>query len=370
MNLAATVAAHRRALHCIPELGFELPKTLAYIESQLEKLPCTLLRPAPSSLCAFFDAGRPDTLAFRADMDALPVAEQNKTEYASCHAGKMHACGHDGHMAMLLTFAELLAKTPQLLSKHNALLVFQPAEETTGGAKAICDSGIFQKVNTTAVFGIHLQPQLAAGKLATRPGPLMAQAVETDLHFTGKSAHVARASEGADAAYAAALFLCGAYQMEKEELPAEEKRILRYGLAQAGTVRNALAAEASLFGTYRCLSQKTADFLEKRIREIAQQAAQDTGCQVAFRFGAAYPPMDNDPDLYQKVIKALGEKLGILEAEIEMTGEDFSFYGQVAPSLFFRLGIGEAPALHAADFDFDEKALESGCRLYTELMGI
>ena len=135
---------YRRDLHRIPETGFDLPCTLQYVKKVLEQYPCTLISPCESSLCAFFDAGKEKTTAFRADMDALPILEHAQPEYVSQHTGKMHACGHDGHMAMVLALAKSVSENISNLPR-NILLVFQPAEETTGGARLVCESGIFEK---------------------------------------------------------------------------------------------------------------------------------------------------------------------------------------------------------------------------------
>ena len=192
----------RRALHRIPELDRNLPETLDYLRSALEPLPCKVFSPAESALCAFFDFGRDHSLAFRADMDALPVSEATGLPFASCHPGKMHACGHDGHMAIALELARRLARREVL--PHNMLLVFQPAEETTGGAQAICHSGVFDQYRTKAIFGLHLWPDLPAGVLASIPGGMMCRSSEVTLTVTGRSAHVARAGLGRDALEAAA----------------------------------------------------------------------------------------------------------------------------------------------------------------------
>lgn len=364
-----TVVTHRRALHRIPELGFELPETLAYVEDVLKKLPCTLLHPAKSCVCAYFDAQKPDTLAFRADMDALPVTEATGAEYASCHPGKMHACGHDGHSAMLLGFAEYLAAHPEALSRHNALLIFQPAEETTGGAKPICDSGILQEKNVSAVFGIHLQPGLAAGLVATRPGPLMAQSNETTVTFFGKSAHIAKAAEGADAAEAAARFLCASYDLVATASSPTEPRLLKFGRLEAGTVRNALAAKASLLGSLRCMQAQAGELLQNDLLQLANRVAARYGCTAQVTFSNGYPPVVNDPALFARVQTLLQGRFDLREAAQEMTSEDFSFYGEAAPALFFRLGTGTTAALHAADFNFDDETiLPQGTALYAALM--
>ena len=190
-----TVVDHRRTLHTIPELDDCLPETVQYVRAVLEGLGCALSAPIPGSICAFFDAGRPETVAFRADMDALPVTEATGAPYASVHSGIMHACGHDGHTAMALALAEYVAAHRSELPR-NVLLLFQPAEETTGGAKRLCESGVLEQHAVTRVFGLHLWPGLEAGKVYTRPGPLMARANEVTVTIAGKSVHLSRASQG------------------------------------------------------------------------------------------------------------------------------------------------------------------------------
>ena len=148
----------RRALHRIPELDRDLPKTTAYLKNALQELKCQVFSPVDGSVCAWFDFGAADAIAFRSDADALPIQEQTGLSFASTHPGKMHACGHDGHMAILLELARRLDKIQTL--HHNVLLVFQPAEETTGGARDICASGIFKKYKVKAIFGLHLWPGL------------------------------------------------------------------------------------------------------------------------------------------------------------------------------------------------------------------
>ena len=167
------IYADRHALHRIPELDKELPETMAYLRRSLEGLPCFLLSPAEGSLCAFFDFGADCAVAFRADADALPIQEKTGAEYASVHPGKMHACGHDGHMAILLELARRLSKKESL--PHNVLLVFQSAEETTGGAKDLCDTGVFDQYHVKAIFGLHLWPGLPSGRIASRKNELMAR---------------------------------------------------------------------------------------------------------------------------------------------------------------------------------------------------
>ena len=167
----------RRALHRIPELDRQLPQTMAYLRASLEKLRCKVFSPMESALCAFFDYGKKEAVAFRADADALPIQERNRVDYRSEHEGCMHACGHDGHMAILLELARRLSEKKDL--PHNVLLVFQPAEETTGGAKDLCATGVFRAHKVQAIFGLHLWPQLPEGLIASRKNEMMARSCES-----------------------------------------------------------------------------------------------------------------------------------------------------------------------------------------------
>ena len=157
---------YRRALHRIPELDNQLPETVQLVQRILAPLPCRVFSPITGSVCAWFDAGKSDAVAFRAELDALPVTEATDLPYASVHPGRMHACGHDGHMAMVLDLAVWLDQQTAL--PHNVLLLFQPAEETTGGAKDLCQSGVLEAHKVQCVFGMHLWPELPAGVIASR----------------------------------------------------------------------------------------------------------------------------------------------------------------------------------------------------------
>ena len=243
---------YRRDLHRIPELDFDLPQTIAYIEGVLAPLACEVTHPCPGCVCAFFDAGvgAAHATAIRADMDALPIAEATGAAFASTHPGKMHACGHDGHMAMVLAAATYVDRTireqPGAI-KRNVLFVFQPAEETTGGAKTVCESGVFERYGADRIFGFHVWPDLPAGTLASCSGPLLARSSETHIHIHGTSIHIAKTygvpvEESHDAALAAAKFLVSEREL-MDELGADEPCIGKFGLLQAGTVCNAVAGD-------------------------------------------------------------------------------------------------------------------------------
>ena len=178
----------RHALHRIPELDKQLPQTLAYLRSVLTELKCSVFSPMEGSLCAFFDFGRETAIAFRADADALPIEEKTGAEYASVHPGKMHACGHDGHMAILLELARRLDTKTGM--KRNVLLVFQPASETTGGARDLCGTGIFKKYKVEAIFGLLLWPELKENTVASRCNEMMSRACQVRVDIVGRKSDV------------------------------------------------------------------------------------------------------------------------------------------------------------------------------------
>ena len=350
-----SVIDHRRALHRIPELDNQLPETSAYVRSVLEPLGCAISSPIPGSVCAFFDAGKLETVAFRADMDALPVTEATGLPYASVHPGRMHACGHDGHTAMALALAEYVSGHIAGLSR-NVLFLFQPAEETTGGARGLCESGILEAHRVTRVFGLHLWPGLPAGQVFTRPGPLMARANEVTVTVTGKSVHLSRASEGLDAMTAGAEYLRRAYAMV-DALPPEEPRAFRFGKMVSGTVRNAVSGKTVLEGSLRTYREETYHFCKEQLEAIGREIAAETGCGVEVYLNEGYPAVWNHEELYETIRAALGNDApGPLDTPA-LAAEDFSFYQRAVPGVFFFLGVGNTAELHAPEFCFDDEAI-------------
>lgn len=365
--MSQTVVNYRRDLHRIPELDCQLPETVAYVKSVLAPWGCTLSTPIPGSVCAFFDAGKPEAVAFRADMDALPVTEATGLPYASQHPGKMHACGHDGHTAMALALAAYVAAHLEELPR-NVLFLFQPAEETTGGAKGLCESGILERHHVTRVFGVHLWPGLSAGQVFTRPGPLMARANEVTVTITGKSVHLSRASQGRDALAVGAEYLRRAYAMA-DALPPDEPKAFLFGKMVSGTVRNAVSGKTVLEGSLRTYREETYRSCRERLDAIGRELAAETGCGVDVYLNEGYPAVWNHEDLYKTVCTALGaDTPGLLETPA-LAAEDFSFYQKAVPGVFFFLGVGQTPELHAPDFCFnDEIVLPKGVEFLKKLL--
>ena len=363
----------RRALHRIPELDDDLPETLAFVRHELEGLSCSFVDVGPSALAAWFDFGRTETVAIRADMDALPITEATGATFASTHPGCMHACGHDGHMAMALAAAQwvdavrsgLVAEVSAADMRRNVLFVFQPAEETTGGARRICETGVFEHLNATRIFGFHLWPDLPHGAVATRSGALLARSSETTVVFHGRSSHIAKWRDGRDALGAAARFVVGSKWLSRR-FEQEEPFALRFGHLEAGSVRNAIAGEARVEGSLRVFSDEMFARAQEAVRELAQTAADEEGCTFTLAFSDGYPPVLNDADLTERVRVALPE-LSLLPEPL-LIAEDFSFYQRVLPGVFMLLGTGTGIPLHADTFQFDEDVLDVGLGAYKRLL--
>lgn len=381
----------RRDLHRIPELDFDLPKTKRYVRDVLEPLSCQVFSPTPSCICALFDAGCARTVAIRVDMDALPIEEATGVPFSSEHPGRMHACGHDAHMAMALAAAvwvDGIVRTRPGALPRNVMFVFQPAEETTGGARRVCESGVFAANQVERIFGFHVWPDLPWGTLASRPGALLARSSETHIAIHGASTHIAKTygvsdADSHDAALAAARFLVSERWLMRK-LSADEPAICQFGRLEAGTVCNAVAGEARLAGSLRVFSDEMFERAKREIRALLDEACGTCGCTGEVEFAEGYPPVVNDPVLYSQATDVLPE-LTLVEQPL-LIAEDFAFYQRCLPGVFFLLGVG-APAdgaaaeagrcgdlgfatcaLHGDTLMFDERVLLEGVSAYKRLV--
>ena len=361
-----TMRNHHRNLHKIPEIGDQLFKTRDYIMEHMEHMNCEFTTVVTTGICAFFDKGKETTVAYRSDMDGLVMKEIAESEYKSQHEGKMHGCGHDGHMAMLLAFADYVNDTEDL--PHNVLLVFQPAEETIGGAQKIVESGIYEQYNVIRTFGVHLWPALPMGTLASRGGALMPKSSEVSIEIMGKSTHAATSYKGIDALYIATQYIADIYKMQETEIAPEERTLLKICKFNSGTARNVISGHTSLLGTMRAFSLDTFDFMEKRLKEIAEDYNKKYGCKIKVHCTEGYLPVINDMDLYEHIKPHFTslEKYTELPSPV-MISEDFSYYGTRSASVFALLGTGKSIPLHSANFDFDEDTLLAGYKYYKML---
>ena len=351
----------RQALHQIPELDKDLPKTTAYLNSALEGLGCKVFSPIPGSVCAYFDFGAASAIAFRSDADALPIQERTKLPFASRHPGKMHACGHDGHMAILLELARRLSEKRSL--PHNVLLIFQPAEETTGGARDICQTGIFREYAVEAIFGLHIWPELPAGEIYSRRNEMLARSCEVKVDIYGKSAHIAKAREGIDALAAGAEFYRKVCAMEGA-LPRSIFRLLKFGKFESGTVCNAISDHTHMEGSLRAFQDEIFFSLRAGLVSIAKEIERGSGCTVSVDMNDGYPAVMNPAGLYDRIRKLVSFRE---MEEPSMIAEDFAWYQKYIPGVFFFLGAGDVPALHADDFDYDESILVKGADFFEKL---
>ena len=374
-HLTARLTQLRRDLHRIPEVDFDLPETIAYVRAVLDPLAermaargqqVRVFSPARSAVCALFDRGMETATAIRADMDALPVSERTGVAFASTHAGMMHACGHDGHMAMVLALAELLERRFDELGE-SVLLVFQPAEETTGGARLVCESGVLERLRVRRIFGFHLWPDLPRGVVASRAGGLLAASSETTVTFSGVASHIAKAEQGRDSLEAGCRFLARAYD-RMARLRTEEPCVLKFGRMASGEVRNQLSARTVLEGSLRTLSLGMGERCRAEVTAIARQCAEEAGCTVGVRFSEGYPPVVNDAGTYAQVRASLPYLQELPEPLL--IAEDFAWYQQWVPGVFLLLGTGTGIPLHADTFDFDEGILARGVETYLRLLGL
>lgn len=355
------IITDRRALHQIPELELELPKTMEYIQNSLKGLSCRVFSPAKSSLCAFFDFGADHTIAFRADCDALPILEKNDHAYQSTHTGCMHACGHDAHAAILLELARRLNGKATL--NHNVLLIFQPGEESPGGAFPICKAGVLEEYHVRSIFGLHVWPGLPKGQIFSRENELMSRCSEVNIDIYGKSVHIAKAAEGSDATEAAASILLKAYEMERA-YPQDVYRLLKFGKLHSGTARNTLSAHCRMEGSLRSFRPEVFDDMREKLTQICTDAETEFGCRVDIHFAEGYPAVMNDP----ATLQTIRQHLPVANiAAPSMTGEDFGWYQQFVPGVFFFLGLGDVPALHTDTFDFDDSILHKGADFFEKL---
>jgi len=354
----------RRALHRIPEEGFDLTKTQAYLINYLVDLGYQPEKVCETGLILYISGQcDDDAIAFRADMDALCIREEAEHDYVSCHPGWMHACGHDGHMTMNLLLAKYLADFPDQ-RKRSVLLIFQPGEEGPGGAKPMIDAGIFKRYPVKAIFGYHLFPFLDEGKLGTKAGPMMGQNSEFFITVHGISGHAAEPQRSMDAIVASASLITAFQSIVSRNTNPMESVVISIGLLNGGTRVNVVADEVKLGGTIRSFSDKSHAKLHQRIGEVVKGVELTHGCNIELEFVDMYPPVINNEGLYD-IFKELIPPENRVRFRKVMLSEDFSYFQKEVPGLYIGLGTGNEEKgynknLHTSDFNFDESVLLNG----------
>jgi hippurate hydrolase len=373
----------RRDLHAHPELCYEEQRTSDQVAARLTEWGIPIVRGlGVTGVVGIVKNGSSNrAIGLRADMDALPVQELNTFEHASRHPGKMHACGHDGHTAMLLGAAHYLSRHRNF--DGTVYLIFQPAEEGGAGAKRMIDDGLFDRFPMDAVYGLHNWPGLAAGTFGVVPGPMMASSNEFRVVVRGKGAHAAQPHRGIDPVMVA-VQIAQAWQtiVSREKNPLDTA-VLSITQIHAGSATNVIPDEAVLVGTARTFSTGVLDLVEQRMNEMASGIAAGFNATIEFNFKRNYPPLVNHPEQTAFALEAMRAVVGAdkVDTNVEPTmgAEDFAFMLQSKPGCYVFLGNGEGEhrasghglgpcQLHNASYDFNDQLLPIGASYWVRLV--
>lgn len=378
----AKVRHIRRDLHAHPELGYEEERTSHLVASKLAEWGIPVTRDiGVTGLVGVIKKGKSHrAIGLRADMDALPIQESNRFEHASRHVGKMHACGHDGHTAMLLGAAYYLLTQGEF--DGTVVLIFQPAEEGGGGAKKMMDDGLFDQFPVQAVFGMHNYPGMAVGNFAVTPGPMLASASEFVVTIGGKGAHAAQPQQGIDSLMVAVQLAQSWQSIITRSINPVDSAVLSITQFHAGDADNVIPDEAIMRGTVRTFSPTVLDMIEARMRQIAEHTAAAFGATMEFRFERNYPPLVNSIEetaLAVEVMRGIvGEDRVDACCQPVLAAEDFAFMLQKLPGSYVHIGNGGhdhrasghglGPCnLHNPSYDFNDEALLLGMTYWVKL---
>ena len=362
----------RRSIHRRPEKGFEEFETAALVEKTLAALQVPSERVAGTGVVGLLEGKRRDpAVGLRADMDALELEEKTGAPYASLVPGLMHACGHDAHTAMLLGAAMLLSRRKSEL-EGSVVFLFQPAEETTGGARPMIEEGVLENPRVEAVFGLHVGIGIPCGRIAVSAGTVHAASDMFDITVSGKGCHGAYPHEGIDALAAAGQVVCALQAVVSRGIDPLEPAVVSIGTIRGGSARNVVAESVRMEGILRTLSPEARRLARERIETVASRAAEALGARAEVRFQEGYPCLENDPSMAALVRETgcllLGEE-NVLEVPRPSMGvENFSFFARERKAAFFTLGAGNPakgivhPA-HSSRFDLDEDSLPIGAAM-------
>ncbi len=369
----------RRDLHLIPEPAYTEKKTAAYVAEYLDKEGLDLRTEiARYGVVGTMDTSKPGkTLLIRSDMDALPVSEETGLEFASTHAGAMHACGHDGHMAMVLGAATVLNKIKDNL-KGTIKFLFQPAEEGPGGAKPMIEEGVMDNPSVDYAVGCHLWPAIAEGTIGVKAGPLMAAMDRFDLRIIGQGGHGAMPHLCVDALEIGTQVVSALQRIVSRQMNPLLPSVVTVGSFHAGTTFNVIPGEAEMCGTTRTFDRDIWVSWPQRLEKIIGGVCESMGASYELKYSQGYPPLLNDAGMAEVVARCAQEVVGkenVVEPESTMGGEDMAFYLEKSKGCFFFLGVGRegcAP-IHNSKFDFNEDVMllgiETYCRVAIDLLG-
>lgn len=365
------IVKNRRALHQIPETALEEFKTKEYLKNYLISIGLEPQEIVETGLFVYIEGkDKENCIAFRSDIDALNIKEETGAEFESKHVGKMHACGHDGHMTTLLAFAKYLT-TIQPLEK-SVLLIFQPAEESPGRAKDIVETGLLKKYNVKAIYGMHLFPELPEGTVASKEGPFFAQAALMTTTITGKSGHGAMPHKTIDPLMAFTKIVDGYQTIVSRNLSPFDPGVVTIGKFCGGSAQNIIADTIEFWGTIRTFKEENTEFIIERIKEIHRGIELSYRVKIDEKIDIVYPPVINDKELYKKFVEIMKD-MNYVEHEALTISEDFAYYQKEVPGIFMLLGTrseekGFIHPLHSCHFNFDEKVLLKGVEAFARIL--
>jgi hippurate hydrolase len=378
---APGIQALRRDIHAHPELCFQEQRTSDLVADQLQRWGIEVHRGLGQTGVVGVIQGRPGprTIGLRADIDALPVTEQNTFPHASRHPGRMHACGHDGHTAMLLAAAQHLAATRDF--EGTVYLVFQPAEEGGGGAREMIRDGLFERFPMEAIFGVHNWPGMAVGQFAIKQGPCFASSNEFEITIVGKGSHAAMPHLGIDPVPIACHLVQSFQTILTRNVRPIDTGVISVTMIEAGVATNVVPDRVTIQGTVRTFTTEVLDLIESRMRQMAEHVCAAHGATAQFSFSRNYPPTINHPTETEFVRAVMGEVVGptnVQEFEPTMGAEDFSFFLQAVPGAYFLIGNGDGAhregghglgpcMLHNPSYDFNDQLIPLGATLWVKL---
>ena len=370
-ELYENTVADRRHLHANPELSFKEFETAAFIEGRLKAMSVSYTKIGGTGIVALLTGTKEmsdKVIALRADIDALPISEDNEVAYKSKEPGIMHACGHDAHTASLLAVAGILSRLKDLFS-GTIKFIFQPAEEKLpGGAALMIREGVLENPPPTEILGQHVMPELAAGKVGFRGGSFMACNDEIYMTISGKGGHAAMPHLVTDAVAITCQVITALQQVVSRQASPLIPSVLSFGKIWADGSVNVIPDKVEIEGTFRTFDEAWRESAHQKIRKLAVSLAEGMGGKCDLEIRRGYPVLINDvertKEMRQQAVAYLGAE-NVVDLDLWMAAEDFAYYAKHVPACFYRLGVGEIginhpPALHTPTFDIAEKSLETG----------
>ncbi|MDU8929006.1 M20 aminoacylase family protein [Alisedimentitalea sp. MJ-SS2] len=372
-ELHSEITEWRRDIHAHPELLFDTHRTSALVAEKLKEFGCDeVVTGIGRTGVVGVIKGKSDksgkVIGLRADMDALPIEEATGVDYASETPGMMHACGHDGHTAMLLGAAKYLAETRNF--DGTAVVIFQPAEEGGGGGKEMCDDGMMKQFNIHEVYGMHNWPGQPVGAFAIRSGPFFAATDVFEINFEGLGGHAAKPHETVDTTVMAAQAVLALQTIASRNADPIDRIVVSVtSFETSSKAFNVIPQGVQIKGTVRTMSPEMRDLAEKRIAEICSGIATTFGGSVDVNYDRNYPVMDNHPEQTDFAIEVAKSVSGVCEeAPLVMGGEDFAFMLEERPGAYILVGNGDTAHVHHPKYNFNDEAIPAGCSWYAEIV--